>query len=464
MEQIIFYLFEYGMYLLCFYILYLLVFKGKSDHKFNRFYLISSNMICIILPLVQNSIFLAQPELFSAVLNPVEIAASGTSAMIHEVNQSMPFSSILGIIYLLITSLFLIRFLFGLFKINSFKKNGSVNLQDGYAIIESNEVITPFSFFKNIYLPKGKYNDEERDLILEHELSHVRFGHSIEKLFLLLNKVFFWWNPVSYKYFTELELIHEYQVDEKICKGTSKKHYGQFLLSQLNTSSQYTFVNNISSHIKNRIIMISSKNKKTPTSLKWGAYLAMFFSVMFLHACNIDSDQPMIEDNYKAPPPPPTNEINNENITTIEVIDTLTVFDYDTKKETVEITKRLENVYKMPEVMPIFGDCEKINDVDERYECSQNNLLKFIYTNLVYPEDARKNGIEGMAVVQFVIDDTGYVGSQKIVRSLDASTDKAVLSVLEKMNKSDTKWIAGRNGGENVRTMFTLPVKFKLEG
>ena len=84
MEQIIFYLIEYAVYLLCFYLLVLLAFKGKSDHRFNRFYLVSSNLICLCLPLIQNSIFLVEPEIFSAVLSPIEIAADGTSALITE--------------------------------------------------------------------------------------------------------------------------------------------------------------------------------------------------------------------------------------------------------------------------------------------------------------------------------------------------------------------------------------------
>ncbi len=459
MESIVFYLIEYGVYLLSFYVLYMLLFKGKSDHKFNRFYLISSNMICLVLPLVDNSIFLAQPELFSVVLSPIELVAEGTSAVITEVNQSVPAITIITVMYFIITAFFLARFIYGLLKINSYKVQSTISPYKDYVLIESDSVHTPFSFFNSIYLPKGSYKDDEKELILEHEINHIKFGHSIEKIFLLLNKVFFWWNPVSYKYFTELELVHEYQVDEKLCHSSSKKHYGQFLLSQLNTNSQFSFVNNISSHIKNRIIMISSKNKNTPSFIKWGAYLAMFVAIMFLHACNLENEEPLIEDNYKM------QEIKkDEQFSILTRIDTVSIFDTETFEETVEITKTDIKVFKLPEVMPVFGDCSSISDVDAIYKCSNDNLLTFIYSNLKYPAEAREGGIEGMSVVQFVVDEQGAIGFLEIVKSLDPSTDKAVLDVLNKMMQGKAKWTAGRNGGENVATQFTLPVKFKLEG
>ena len=458
MENIIFYLIEYGVYLLCFYILYLLVFKGKSDHSFNRFYLLSSNLICLTLPLVNNSIFLAQPEIFAAVISPIEIVANGTSALITETNKSLPLSSIIVISYLIATALFLARFIYGLFKIKAYKIGSSISNYKNYSLIESDKVSTPFSFFNNIYLPKGRYEKEERDLILRHELSHIQFGHSWEKLFLLLNKVFFWWNPISYKYFTELELIHEYQVDEKLCHSSSKKHYGAFLLSQINMQSQYSFVNNISSHIKNRIIMISSKRKETPSLIKWGSYLTMFFAIMFLHACNIDSDEPLIQDNYEAP-----TETKSDISFIEDVQDTVFTFDTVTKKEMTKVVTYKDEVFNKPDVMPIFGDCVSIADVDERYQCSEMNLLTFIYKNIEYPKEAKDAGIQGMSVVRFVVNDKGNIRSQKIVRSLDPSTDKAVLAVLKKMQESDMIWTAGRHEGKDISTQFTLPVKFKLE-
>jgi len=458
MENTILYLVEYAVFMLCFYMLYMALFKGKSDHKFNRFYLVSSQLISLSLPLIKNFNFLDSQQFFSVVLSPIEIVSSGTSLALSEANQSVPIISILAIIYLIISAFFLIKFTYGLLLIRAIKVNGDASLYNNYSIIESDRISSPFSFMNKIYLPKGSYQQKEKEYILEHELSHIRFGHSFEKLFFLLTKALFWWNPITRKYFSELELIHEYQVDEELCKKSSKKHYSEFLLSQINQQRQYVFVNNISSHIKNRILMISSEKTTTPTFIKWSAYLGMFLMVIILHACSAESDEPMIEDNYEA-----KDLTKKAESYTREFTDTVSVFDHETKKETIEYVNWEMDVFKKPEVMPVFGDCLGISEVEERYECSNNKLLMFVYKNLIYPEEAKESSIEGMVVVKFIVDKNGDAIGPKIVRSLDKSTDQAVLNVIQKMNETETKWISGRQDGENVATEFILPVRFKLE-
>ena len=462
MEGIIYYLFEYGLYLLAFYLLFLLLFRGRNDHQFNRFYLTSSSIICLIIPLLPKGIMSEQKSVFGALLEPVEIGAQGTAQLISNANESLPIIATLGIIYVSITLIFALRFLAGLFKIQSYIENGIKKIYKNNFIIESAQVSAPFSFFNHIFLPKSNYSQEEIDLIIEHEMTHIQYGHSLEKLFFLINKIFFWWNPISHRYFRELELIHEYQVDEKLCALSSKKTYSNFLLSQINTQSQYTFVNNISSHIKNRIIMISSKNKSNPRIIKWGSYLCLFFALVFLHSCSKE-EEPSIEDNYREYKVLEEVTTEDGDFFRIERIDTMTIFDYDTKEETTEIVRSVVQVYKTPEVMPVFGDCSNISDVEEKYACSNEALLKFIYSNLTYPKEAKDNGVQGMNVVQFVITENGKLQNIEFVKSIEHGTNDAILHVLEKMDEKN-EWTAGRHHGKNVATQFTLPVKFKLEG
>lgn len=460
MEAIIFYLMEYGLYLLAFYTLFVLLFKGRSDHQFNRFFLTSSSIICLVIPFLPNNFFASQNAIFGVLLDPIEVGARGTAQLLEAGNESLPIIGILAIIYLAVTALFIVRFLYGLIKIQSYIDGGEKKVYNNNFIVESKEIAAPFSFFNHIFLPVNMYTEEEKELIVEHEMTHIQFGHSSEKILFLINKVFFWWNPISHQYFKELELVHEYQVDEKLCAISSKKAYGNFLLSQLNTKSQYSFVNNISSHIKNRIIMISSNKSSQPTLVKWGAYLCLFFAVVFLHACSTD-DEPLIEDNYRQYETVEEAKTNTGNSFTVEEVDTITVFDYETQKETTRIVKRDATVYKAPEVMPVFGDCAHINDVEKKYNCSNQAMLEFIYKNLTYPTEAKDNGAEGVSVVQFVISDKGSMKNVNIVRSIEFGTDEAIMKVMDKMQELKA-WTPGRHDGKNVATQFTLPVKFKL--
>lgn len=116
-------------------------------------------------------------------------------------------------------------------------------------------------------------------------------------------------------------------------------------------------------------------------------------------------------------------------------------------------------IYKEVDEMPRFPGCEdKTGDI--RKECSQKELLMFIYKNIKYPKEARDKDIEGTVVSRFVIGKEGKVRDAKIVRSIGGGCDEAVLEIVAQM----PGWIPGVKDGEKVAVEFNLPVKFKLEG
>ena len=126
--------------------------------------------------------------------------------------------------------------------------------------------------------------------------------------------------------------------------------------------------------------------------------------------------------------------------------------------------KEKEEVFKVVEQMPRFPDCEdKCTGADATEDCHKEELLHFIYSHLRYPEEAKDAGIEGVSVVQFVIDKTGTVIEPKVVRDIGGGTAKEVLYVVELMNNLTKKWTPGYQRGEAVNVLYTLPVRFKLD-
>lgn len=460
MENLILYLLEFALYLTCFYIFYKALLDNTKDHGFSRFYLVSSFFLSLLIPLFPKS--WVQSELvFGVLLNPIEISAKGTSDLLLETNASFPILSFIASIYLCITLLFVLRFMIGIFKIQFFKLNGTKEQNDKIEWISSSSITSPFSFFRTIYLPKGLTENKARDLILAHEKSHIKYGHSTEKVFFTLFKAIFWFHPIVYKYSKELELVHEYQVDGYLTQSVNKKYYSEFLLSQINFNIQYSFTNNISSQVKNRIIMLSNEKKKSSKLLNWSSYFVLIGLLLICHSCSVeDEEDEILNRNYTVV----TEEVDSSTGYTIEQIkEEVFIFDNETKKETMrEFTKDVK-VYKTPDAMPVFEGCGKISDNDEKKDCSNKNMLKFIYTNLKYPKEAKDQGIQGMVVTQFIIDKDGKIANPKIVRELGGGTNEAVLKVINSMNEEVT-WTPGRVDGKNVAVQFTLPVKFKLEG
>ncbi|MEM9835481.1 MAG: energy transducer TonB, partial [Bacteroidota bacterium] len=124
---------------------------------------------------------------------------------------------------------------------------------------------------------------------------------------------------------------------------------------------------------------------------------------------------------------------------------------------------KVEEIFKVVEQMPMFPGCEDIGNAAEQKQCAQKKLLEFIYGNIKYPAIARENGVEGMAVVSFVVEKDGKVTDAKVVRNPGAKTGEEALRVVNLMNQQGIRWVPGQQGGRPVRVQFNLPVKFKLE-
>ena len=178
------------------------------------------------------------------------------------------------------------------------------------------------------------------------------------------------------------------------------------------------------------------------------------------------------------PPPPPVIEEVPEEL--IEEEDEPEFIDQSIEEETevaaepVEEVKnvppppppppppapKVEEIFKVVEQMPMFPGCENSGGSnDEMQACATKKMLEYIYGNIKYPAIARENGVEGTAVITFVVEKDGKITDAKIVRDPGAQTGSEALRVVQTF----PKWTPGKQRGQPVRVQFNLPVKFKLE-
>jgi len=82
-----------------------------------------------------------------------------------------------------------------------------------------------------------------------------------------------------------------------------------------------------------------------------------------------------------------------------------------------------------------------------------------IQRNLVYPEIARKAGVEGKVIVLAVIDEKGNVVRTQVVKSLgNNGCDEAAIAAIRK-----TKWKPAMQRDKAVKVQISIPVVFKLK-
>jgi len=116
---------------------------------------------------------------------------------------------------------------------------------------------------------------------------------------------------------------------------------------------------------------------------------------------------------------------------------------------TAEVKMEADNtgVYANTEILP-------------SYPGGQKALQKFFDRTLVYPEEAGSNGVEGTVQLSFVVDETGKLTNPEVMgKRVGYGTEAEALRVVSKM----PPWTPGQLKGKNVKTRFTLPVKFVLE-
>ncbi len=103
------------------------------------------------------------------------------------------------------------------------------------------------------------------------------------------------------------------------------------------------------------------------------------------------------------------------------------------------------NVIMEPEKLPEFPGGEA-------------GMLKYISENTKYPDDARKNGEEGIVYVSFIVDKEGKVTQTKIAKGKSATLDAEALRLVNAM----PLWVSGLQAGKPVAVQYTLPIRFSL--
>lgn len=121
-------------------------------------------------------------------------------------------------------------------------------------------------------------------------------------------------------------------------------------------------------------------------------------------------------------------------------------------------------IFKVVEESPRFPGCESLSSMDEKKKCAAEKMLQYLYQNIRYPDQARKDSIQGRAVITFVIEKDGRITDAEIVRDLGGGCGAEALRVINLMNSMPEKWIPGKQGGKSVAVQFNIPIAFKLSG
>ena len=238
---------------------YLVFLRDKTFHHYNRFYLLSTVVLSLLLPLLKLEYFTIETD--SRILLLLNQFQQNT---VENSTQSFDFWRV-GIAILAFVSLFLIlKITIGLFRISKLRKEFPKETLEGITFYNTNLQDAPFSFFKNLFWKNSiLINSDLGKQILKHEMVHIEQKHSIDKLFIQIVQSVFWFNPIFYFIKKEINLIHEYLADHKAVKQSDTRAFAQMLLASnfsgnvLPATSPF-----LSSNLKKRLKMLTKQKTK----------------------------------------------------------------------------------------------------------------------------------------------------------------------------------------------------------
>ncbi|MBN1953343.1 MAG: TonB family protein [Bacteroidales bacterium] len=147
------------------------------------------------------------------------------------------------------------------------------------------------------------------------------------------------------------------------------------------------------------------------------------------------------------------NEQQHENDTTEAVSDTFDFFK-DSFSDAEDTPKPDD------EAVEEFACMLTLETLPEFRNGGTDGVSEYVSQNLVYPETAVNDCIEGQVFVQFTVFRDGSVGDVKIVRGLRADLDEECVRVVESMPKWEKP---GMQRNRPISVRYTLPIAFSLD-
>lgn len=453
----IIYLLKVNISVALFYIFYRVFFTDDTFFRWRRATLLGAITLSLIIPLVSLNTFAnftpansPMAAIYASNILPALTVTpeTGTTKLGNEID----IAGLLPYIYIVVTAILLARLSYQIWAIYLLTRRTPKTTLNGVEIYDLKEKGNPFSFINWIFINTSQTDKDHLDDIILHEQAHVRQHHSADvflcELFCILN----WFNPFAWLMKRQVKINLEYLADEHVVsRGINSKQYQYHLLAiAYSNMKNFEISNNFNVlPLKKRIKMMNRKRTTPKGKTKYLMFLPLV--AMLLVASNAESVTRIYSNSDKIAI---MNKDGNAG-------------DNDDK------------VYDICEEFPKFPGGEE-------------ELWKFLATNLKYPEIAIKGQIEGRSLVQFIVNKDGSISDIKTIKpSGSEETPEGLVQVIAlkrngneitdipAVRKKDcydaldaeairvvkllTKWNPGKNNGKPIRVKYTLPVQFRLQ-
>ena len=378
------------------YLLYKLLLSGDTFLRAHRITLLCGVLFAYLYPLAYSPSLHAHVSAISGRYQ-VELPAIEVSADV------LSSSFTLVDIYLCGVAVGLLLFLVRLLSIIYLRMRSTSLYVEGMKVYNPATDVMPFSFGSAIFVNAKNYEASMLRDILLHERAHVSRLHTVDLVLGELVVILGWFNPLAWLLRREMRLVLEFLADARAIEhAPSAKDYQYHLLHATQQSSRF---------------------------FQWGAYF----------------NDKMLSQRIR--------KLNQRDSHLARKCCYLILLPASLFMLCVAYARPVTTTQSIAEVSE-----SGVDKVLPQFEQSDADLMNFIVQNLVYPEQALKDKVEGRVIVQFVIGVDGNVHSPTILRGLTPECDAEVLRVVGLM----PRWVPAQQDGVAVESNFVLPITFKI--
>lgn len=285
MEALYIYLIKSSGLIALFYLAYYFMLRKETFFTSNRWFLLLGLFTSAVLPLVvYTKIIMVESSSKNIDWSRIPITNSIENEA-FEINWYIVF----GITYAIGIILFLGKFVFDFYSLNTVLKGKMIQNQADFKFIDTTENVAPFSYFNTIVYNSSLYSSSELENILEHEKVHSDQNHTVDVLISRLFCILFWFNPLIWLYKKAILQNLEFIADNEATKKISDKKAYQFTLLKITTHENCVAITNhfYQSLIKKRIVMLNKNQSKKSNSWKYVLIIPALVAFVILFQVNV---------------------------------------------------------------------------------------------------------------------------------------------------------------------------------
>lgn len=202
-------------------LLYRTLIADRHSFRTCRRYLLVTTTLALLIPLIELPIL--PPERSTITTEQVQRLEFKTITVDYDqvqpttrqISQQNGRNALIACIYVALAAIIGLLTRQGVSDLRELKFRSKLTHHEGYDIATSEQIEAPYSFWGTIYLSPDT-PDEERELIIAHERSHIAHRHSFEKLYLGAIRTVVWFNPFIWLADRWLAEVQEFEADRDV--------------------------------------------------------------------------------------------------------------------------------------------------------------------------------------------------------------------------------------------------------